>query len=73
MLIGLENQFLVFLRVAILHRFYCTDLHGFKSCFLSFDTNNGEFLFQTKRLFQIKFDVMINSISNIRAHVLVAI
>ena len=25
-IIGLENQFLVFLRVAVLHRFYCTTI-----------------------------------------------
>ena len=27
MIIGLENQFFVFLRVAVLHRFYCSTHH----------------------------------------------
>ena len=27
-IVGLENHFLVFLRVAVLHRFYCTVLNG---------------------------------------------
>ena len=41
-IIGLENQFLVFLRGAVLHRFYCTYYGGYISgCPLSISGHNS--------------------------------
>ena len=51
-IIGLENQFLVFLRAALLHRFYCMYFEGHKEHCISTGKKNYFYLFKLCKLRQ---------------------
>ena len=67
-IIGLENQFAVFLRVAVLHRFYCvtSDLKGLFSIVFLFlyEIYDTFFYHKCKTIYQFSVNFMYISLEN---------